>query len=91
MVLGEAGDGDAVAARKRLQAIRNFPILDLTVECHTLAQRLVHLKAVPQECPEDALHVAVATIIPSQKQKLAVPGFRSIRKIHWQTGSCSKW
>ncbi|MCP4270228.1 MAG: type II toxin-antitoxin system VapC family toxin [Candidatus Brocadiaceae bacterium] len=62
MVLDEAGDGDHAAAQKRLRIIEKFPILDLTENCFILAQKLIQFKAVPQNYPEDALHIAVATI-----------------------------
>jgi len=62
MVLDEAGDGYPAAAQKRLQAIDKFPILDLTEECYNLAQRLIQSEAIPQKYPEDALHIAVATV-----------------------------
>ncbi|MGK5092733.1 type II toxin-antitoxin system VapC family toxin [Deltaproteobacteria bacterium TL4] len=62
MVLDEAGDGDPVAAKERLQAIENVPLLDLTEEAFSLADRLVKLHAIPKEYPEDALHIAVAAV-----------------------------
>lgn len=62
MVWDEAGDGDYTAAQKRLHAIREFPILDLTEECYNLAKKMIKLNAIPPEYPEDALHIAVSTL-----------------------------
>lgn len=55
MVLEEAADGDSTAAGKRLH-------VDLTETTHTLAQELIHSKAMSKEYPEDALHIAVAAL-----------------------------
>lgn len=62
LVLQEAGRGDVDAARKRLNAIRDVPVLDMTVAAQTLAERLLSEHGIPKEYPEDALHIAVATI-----------------------------
>jgi hypothetical protein len=62
LVVRECGDGDKQAAEARLSAIADFPLLDLTEDCHDLAAFLVAQKAVPAEYPEDALHIAVGAV-----------------------------
>lgn len=62
LVLQEAGRGDAQAAKERLAAIQTIPVLDINPLSQTLAAQLVYQHGIPQEYPEDALHIAVATI-----------------------------
>jgi hypothetical protein len=62
LVVQEARQGDVEYAKKRLEAIQAMPILELTPESQTLAQRLLDDHGIPQEEPEDALHVAIATM-----------------------------
>ena len=60
MVLQEAGHGDPEQAGKRLEAIAGIPVLDIGDEDRMLAEAILRAKAIPEEHPEDALHVAVA-------------------------------
>ncbi len=60
LVVREAGAGDAEAAAARLAFLTGLPLLEITEEALTLAQRLLQSQAIPPEFPEDALHVAVA-------------------------------
>jgi len=62
LVHAEAGRGDAGQAEKRLQAIARFPMLDIDEEARVLAETIIAGKAIPEEYPEDALHVAVAAV-----------------------------
>jgi predicted nucleic acid-binding protein len=62
LVYEEASRGDEERARQRLAAIEAFPVLDVEGEARDLAARLLADKAVPEEFPEDALHVAVAAV-----------------------------
>ena len=63
LVLQEAGKGDAQAAKERLDAIQNLPVLDISSpSSQTLAALLVAQHGIPQEYAEDALHIAVATM-----------------------------
>ncbi|QLH51011.1 MAG: hypothetical protein HWD57_15335 [Candidatus Accumulibacter cognatus] len=60
MVL-EASKGDEVAAAQRLDAIHGLPVLHIGDDAGRMAELLVVEKAIPAECAEDALHVAMAT------------------------------
>jgi predicted nucleic acid-binding protein len=62
LVLQEASRGDSVAAEKRLSAVSDIPILEITPEVQALAQSLISEKVIPTESEEDALHIAVASI-----------------------------
>ena len=62
LVLQEGGRGDVDQAKRRLEAIAAFPILDIDDEARTLAESIMAAKAVPVEHPEDALHIAVAAV-----------------------------
>jgi predicted nucleic acid-binding protein len=60
LVYEEAQRGDPGQARKRLAAIEGFPMLDVDDEARDLAAGIIKAKGIPEEFPEDALHVAVA-------------------------------
>jgi len=62
LVVKEAGQGDPEMARKRLDAVRAFPVLPMTPAAERLAQDIMDGRGIPQEYPEDALHIAVAAI-----------------------------
>ena len=62
LVYEEAGRGNEELARKRLAAVAPFPVLDIDQEARDLAAQLLATKAVPDEFPEDALHIAVAAV-----------------------------
>lgn len=62
LVLQEAGAGDAGAAHARLDAIKDFAQLVIDEDCKTLARKLIDQGAISAQYPEDALHVAVASV-----------------------------
>jgi predicted nucleic acid-binding protein len=62
LVAREAGAGDSEAAAARLALLTGLTLLEISEEALTLAQRLLQAKAIPQDFPEDALHVAVAVV-----------------------------
>jgi len=62
LVIKEAGKGDSTMAGKRLAAIRSFPVLASTAEAERLAQHILDDGGIPAEYPEDALHIAIASI-----------------------------
>ncbi len=62
LVEEEASRGDAAKAKKRVDCIQPFAGLDITPDAQVLAAKLMADKAIPEEHPEDALHVAVAAV-----------------------------
>lgn len=62
LVAREAGAGDSEAASARLTFLTGLTLLEISEEALTLTQHLLQSKAIPQEFPEDALHVAVAVV-----------------------------
>lgn len=61
LVVDEAGEGDAVYSRLRLELIAGFPLLDITPEVRSLGHQLMTALNLPSKASADALHVAVAT------------------------------
>ncbi len=61
-VIQEASGGDKNAARKRLQNINKFPLLDVTDEVEELANIFIKKGPISRKSIIDALHIAVATI-----------------------------
>jgi predicted nucleic acid-binding protein len=62
LVFEEAGRGDKVQAKKRLNAIKPFPMLEIDAEARELSKKIMAERGVPKEYPEDALHIAIATV-----------------------------
>jgi hypothetical protein len=62
LVVREAGAGDVSAAQARLEAIKDFPQLVIDVDGKALAKKLIDQGAIPAQCLEDALHIAVAAV-----------------------------
>ena len=62
LVLGEAGAGNPEAARKRLALLEPLPLLKPTPEAEALARAFVERGPIPEEEPEDAGHIAMATV-----------------------------
>lgn len=62
LVYEEAARGDAEQAARRLAAIKPFRMLDIDEDARKVAEKIVVGKGVPQEYPEDALHIAIAAI-----------------------------
>ena len=61
VVIDEASEGDTVASTKRMEAIKTFPLLEITEEVVDLAQKIIIEKIIPEKAIRDALHIAVAT------------------------------
>lgn len=62
LVVMECRDGNPERAAKRVEAIAPFPVLDTTDEAEILAEHLLTEGAVPESYPEDALHIAIASV-----------------------------
>ena len=61
-VLDEIAVGDADAARRRLQIVRDLPLLAFKEEVRALAERFVRESAIPERARLDATHVAIAAV-----------------------------
>lgn len=62
LVHQEAERGDQEQARRRIDALSSFAMLDIDQEARTLARQILAAKAVPAEYADDALHMAVAAV-----------------------------
>ena len=62
LVLVEAAGGDNAAAERRLDVVKEIPVLELTEEAKTLAQQLMSNVPLPEKAAVDAFHIAVATV-----------------------------
>ncbi len=62
IVIQEAESGDREAAQKRLDVLKEYPLLEMNKEVLALSHALVDEKAVPEKVVEDALHIALSTI-----------------------------
>ncbi len=60
IVIQEASKGDETLSRCRIQIIENFQVLEIDDEIKKIARYLLLNKVIPEKCPEDALHIAVA-------------------------------
>lgn len=62
LVIKEAGRGDNVQAKKRLDVIASFSVLDINAEAESLAGCIVAGGGISDKFPEDALHIAIAAV-----------------------------
>ena len=62
LVIKEASQGDVDKAAERAKAIQGFSVLDISQEAEDLADLLITKNGIPTEFPEDALHIALATV-----------------------------
>ena len=60
LVIQEARKGDSVQAKLREDAISTFPLLAADVIAKQITYDLLHKKAIPEQFPEDAAHIAIA-------------------------------
>ncbi|MCF7979173.1 MAG: type II toxin-antitoxin system VapC family toxin [Chromatiaceae bacterium] len=62
LVLRECAGGDSAAAQKRLEVVKNIPLLVATEEAYQLAEALLRKGIIPAKAAEDSLHIAIATV-----------------------------
>lgn len=62
LVVEEAAKGDATAAQTRLVVLDGLELIPITQEMQDFAQELIVSGAIPATEPEDALHIALATL-----------------------------
>ncbi len=61
-VLDEAARGDAEIARRRLEMLSDFPLLEVNEAVQELAAQFLTKSNLPPKAADDAIHIAVATI-----------------------------
>ena len=62
LVIKEASQGDIEISKKRRNAIQGFLVLDISKEAEELSNLLIKNRGIPSESPEDALHIAIASV-----------------------------
>jgi predicted nucleic acid-binding protein len=62
LVIKEIAKGDAQAAAKRLASVADLEVLSLHEQAEALANKLMDAGLVPKTEPEDAAHIALATL-----------------------------
>ena len=62
IVVEEAKNGSLNQAKLRLAKIQDFLILETNEKVIKLANDLLSKKAIPRKCPEDAMHIAIASV-----------------------------
>jgi predicted nucleic acid-binding protein len=60
LVVAEAGKGDSQAAKRRIEVIRNLPVLEIDDEVIRLGEEILNDGAIPRKAAADAAHVAIA-------------------------------
>jgi len=62
LAVEEASRGDDAPAQRRLECLKQLPLVEITDSSLALAQRLVDEGAIPANAAGDALHVALAAV-----------------------------
>ena len=62
VVLDEVGRGDAPIANRRLELLRDFPLLEVSEAVQSLAAQFLNKSNLPAKATDDALHIAAATV-----------------------------
>jgi predicted nucleic acid-binding protein len=62
IVIDEVSAGDPEEARKRIEIVDMFPVLEVTGEAELLAKAILGSEAIPSRAVRDAAHIAVAAV-----------------------------
>jgi hypothetical protein len=62
VVIDEVSAGDPDEARKRMEIINMFPVLEVTKKALLLAKAILGSEAIPPRAVRDAAHVSVAAV-----------------------------
>jgi predicted nucleic acid-binding protein len=62
VVLDEVARGDTEIATKRLEIVRDFPLLEVSKAVQNLAAQFIAKSSLPPKAADDALHIAAATV-----------------------------
>lgn len=60
IVVEEASKGSREQSDRRLFVLKDFHLLDRNKKILELTKTLLYKKAIPEKCPEDAAHIAIA-------------------------------
>ena len=60
VVFDEISRGNPTAAQERLEAIREFQVLEMTIDTTALAELYYNALQIPQKARNDSLHLALA-------------------------------
>jgi hypothetical protein len=61
-VLDEIGRGNAEVARRRVDAVKGIPLLDIGEDILDLAAGFLALRIIPRKAGTDAIHIALAAV-----------------------------
>ena len=61
-VISEASKGHPEASQRRMAAIADLPLLQISEDVRALAQALIESYALPEKAEADAYHVAIAAV-----------------------------
>jgi DUF1009 family protein len=62
VVLDEASQGDSEIASQRLEAVKGFPLLEVTEAVENLAAEFMMKSNLPAKASDDAIHIALTTV-----------------------------
>ena len=62
LVIQESIAGDAAVAQTRLQMLSDISLVQVNLDCVSLARALVERGPIPEKAAVDALHIAIATV-----------------------------
>src|SRR4051812_7853932 len=62
LIVQEAGRGDAVAAKARLDVISGYPVLRVNEAARNLADTILRRAVLPSKASADALHISLAAV-----------------------------
>lgn len=62
LVMQEASRGDGLAAARRIEVLRDIPLLDITEEVIAFSENLLSGTVIPRNAADDALHIAIASV-----------------------------
>lgn len=62
IVIEEAGKGDDIAAKRRLNALTEIPLLSVTDEVLLFSETIIRAGAIPKKAIGDSLHIALSAV-----------------------------
>ena len=71
-VLSECAQGDAEAARLRLETLATLPVLPVTDDVESLTRRILAADLMPPRAARDAAHIAFASVYGTGRDETSV-------------------